>query len=136
MVSLFATVIVACSTSVSTPAPSGQPSPAISAPVPEPSAITSADAAAAAVIATDERFAGIKARNPNLIGGCCFWTATPTADGYDVTIEIGWGDCPAGCIDKHRWHYAVDRSAAVRLVSEEGPTLPPGVPGSGGGAGG
>ncbi len=64
-----------------------------------------------------------------MIGECCFWTAVPAADGYDVTIEIGWGDCPAGCIDRHHWYYSVSAAGAVTLDGEDGPAIPPGIPG-------
>lgn len=88
--------------------------------------VESTEAAAALVLAMDPRFAGIGPLDPDLVGACCSWTAVPTADGWTVTIEIGWGDCPAGCIERHRWVYEVSRLGAVTLRIEEGPPLPGG----------
>ncbi|MBA2380597.1 MAG: carboxypeptidase regulatory-like domain-containing protein [Chloroflexi bacterium] len=124
--------IGACS-GPATPSASTGPTASV-APSAAPSATTidSPEAAAAAVLATDPRFAGLKRQDPNLIGGCCFYTVIPTATGYDLTIEIGWGDCPAGCIDRHHWFYSVATDGTVQLLSEDGPAVPAGVPGGGG----
>jgi carboxypeptidase family protein len=126
--------LAACTTVAPTPrpspssAPSNPPSTAPSA-TPVPTTIDSAEAAAALVLASDSRFAGLKPRDPNLIGQCCWWTATQRDGGYDVTVEIGWGDCPGGCIERHRWSYRVTPGAALSLVAENGPPLPAGIPG-------
>ena len=94
--------------------------------------MSDADRAAAAVLATDPLFANLQADNPDLIGQCCFYTVRQTADGWAVTVEIGWGDCPAGCIDKHRWTFTVDKAAgAVTKTGETGPAVPSGEPGGG-----
>ena len=133
-------VVAACSTAVG-PGPSTSPAPGSSAAVPSPSApagsgsATTPEEAAALVLAADSRFASLGPKNPDLIGGCCFYEVTPTDDGHRVTVEIGWGDCPAGCINRHRWHYLVSRDGTVTLEREEGPAVPAGVPGQGGGAG-
>jgi hypothetical protein len=37
---------------------------------------------------------------------------------------VGWGDCPAGCINEHRWTYAVSSTGDVDLVDESGDPLP------------
>jgi hypothetical protein len=63
-----------------------------------------------------------------MIGQCCFYTATPAAGGFTVTIEIGWGDCPAGCIDRHRWIYSVKTDGTIHLDREDGPPVPAGIP--------
>jgi hypothetical protein len=84
------------------------------------------------VIALDPRFTGLQAKNPDLIGGCCFYEATPTAHGYQVLVELGWGDCPAGCINRHRWTYAVTSDGTTTLVSETGDPVPAGFPANGG----
>jgi hypothetical protein len=94
--------------------------------------VDTAEAAAAAALATDPRFAGIGPLDPNVIGACCSWSSVATNDGWTVTIEVGWGDCPAGCIDRHHWVYAVARDGTVTLVREDGPPLPAGVPPLGG----
>ncbi len=103
-------------------------------PVPGASAsapLSDADRAAAAVLATDPLFTNLQADNPDLIGQCCFYTVRQTADGWAVTVEIGWGDCPAGCIDKHQWTFTVDKAGAVTRTGETGPAIPSGEPGGG-----
>lgn len=134
MLIAIAALIAACAPSAlpapSTAPPSGQP-PASGAPSSGP--ITTPDDAAAAVISTDPRFAGLKPRDPNLIGTCCFSSTIASGDGFAVTIEIGWGDCPAGCIDRHHWFYTVSTDGTIHLDREDGPPLPAGVPGSDGG---
>lgn len=88
------------------------------------------------MIASDARFKGVEKKNPDLIGACCFYEATATGGGsFAVTIEVGWGDCPSGCISSHRWFYVVNQDGAIALLREEGEPVPPGV-GGGGSAGG
>ena len=133
-------VIGACSQAVPPPSPTPTGSPS-QPPSPSPSiaptatTITSPDAAATLVLASDPRFAGLTPADPNAIGQCCFYTATPAGTGFSVTIEIGWGDCPAGCIDRHHWFYSVTTDGTIHLDREDGPALPPGVPGAAGGGG-
>ena len=110
----------------------GSSSPSVG---PTSTTITSPEAAAAAVIASDPRFAGLTAQDPNLIGQCCFYTVTSAADGYVVTIEVGWGDCPAGCINNHTWTFTVSKDGAVTITAESGQPVPPGTPGAGIGSG-
>ena len=147
VVSLLALLVAAACSSAAAPtqAPIVAPSPAASAPassapsdeltpVPGASArapLSDADRAAAAVLATDPLFTNLQADNPDLIGQCCFYTVRQTADGWAVTVEIGWGDCPAGCIDKHRWTFTVDQAGAVTKTGETGPAVPSGEPGGG-----
>jgi hypothetical protein len=88
-------------------APSGSTAAASPSAVATATTITSPEAAEAVVMAADPRFAKLTTQDPNLIGQCCFYAATQAADGYAVTIEIGWGDCPAGCISRHHWYYSV-----------------------------
>ncbi|MBA3689543.1 MAG: carboxypeptidase regulatory-like domain-containing protein [Chloroflexi bacterium] len=84
------------------------------------------DAAAAArlALAQQGRFAGIGPRDDNLIGQASWYQVTDVEDGWQVLIRIGWGDCEAGCINEHRWTYAVTRTGSVKLVGEEGDALP------------
>lgn len=102
---------------------------------PPATSITTPDEAAALVIAGEPAFAGIGKQNPDLIGACCFYTARSTGGGFEVVIEVGWGDCPAGCTDRHHWTYAVTPEGAVTLVGEDGPPVPGDVQGSGAGDG-
>jgi hypothetical protein len=127
-----------------TPLPSGQgpftpvPSAAPSLPVASPGASApsapsqppvgriTADDAVALVLATDPRFAGLKPRDPVMIGQPAWYAIRPDGAGYVVTVTIGWGDCPAGCIYHHAWVYAVSGTGRVDLVSESGDEEPPG----------
>jgi hypothetical protein len=119
-------LLAGCAGAASTPAP----------PTPAPTTIASVEDAAARVIEVNPSLAGIGPQDPTLIGGCCSWTGSETGDGYTVTFEVGWGDCPSGCIDRHRWTYAVTKDGAVTLLDEQGPPVPSGVPGAGTGGGG
>jgi carboxypeptidase family protein len=118
-------------------AATSSPSASASAPAPSASASdpasvgpTTPEAAAALVLASDSRFTGIKPKNPDLIGGCCFYEVTPKGNGYTVMVEIGWGDCPAGCINRHHWFYTVTGDGTVTFDKEDGPAVPTGVPGT------
>lgn len=71
-------------------------------------------------------FTGLRAFDPELAGQCCWYDVREVADGYRVVVEVGWGDCQSGCIERHRWTYAVAPDGTSRLVAEEGASLPPG----------
>lgn len=125
-------ILAAACGQATTPPPSAStppPSTAASAPA-SAAAVTTPEAAAALVLASDSRFTGIEPKNPDLIGGCCFYEVTPKGDGYTVMVEIGWGDCPAGCINRHHWFYTVTNDGTVTFDKEDGPAVPTGVPGS------
>ena len=96
--------------------------------------VTTPEQAAAIVVALDPRFAGVGPKNSDVIGGCCFYDVSETSDGYMVTIDLGWGDCPSGCISHHRWTYTVAADGTTTLVSETGDPVPAGFP-EGGGSG-
>ena len=129
-----ALVLSAC---VSGGAPNASPSGAVPSsglPTPTPSAVLTPEAAVARVLALDPRFAGLRPSDPAAIGQCCSYTVTPNATGFDVIVEIGWGDCPAGCISRHHWFYAVATDGTVHLEREDGPIVPAGIPAAGSGA--
>jgi hypothetical protein len=69
-----------------------------------------------------DRFA---VRNPDLIGQASSFTAEPTAGGWRVTFETGWGDCPSGCIDRHTWTWDVAADGTITFVGEDGSPLAP-----------
>jgi hypothetical protein len=115
-------LVAACSSAASTPAPSGA---AGGRPV------TSIEDAAARVIEVYPSLEGVGPKNPNMIGACCWWTGSESADGYSIVFQVGWGDCPSGCINNHTWTFAVSKDGAVTIVSESGQPVPPGTPGSG-----
>lgn len=84
------------------------------------------DAAAAArlALAQQVRFRGIGPFDANLIGQAAWYKVSAADDGWEVQIRIGWGDCPAGCIDEHVWRYRVSRDGSVQLIGEGGDALP------------
>ena len=151
VVTLITAVIAGCAggasgtspspTSGTSPSPTSGPSPGpTSGTSPNPTSvpprvITPADALAR-VIATEPRLAGIQAFDTGLIGQSSWYTVEPASGvgAYVVSVRVGWGDCPAGCIDEHSWVYAVS-DVAVSVVSEAGPPVPaeawPSPPGAG-----
>ena len=138
---VLAIVLTISACDAATGSPSGSPAASSPAFSPGPSAtislpITTPDAAASLVIASDPRFNGIAKQDPNMVGVCCFYQASARGDGsFEVAVQIGWGDCPAGCINRHDWLYIVTADGTVTLDRETGLAVPPGV-NSGGGAGG
>lgn len=98
---------------------------------PEASARIDAAEAVRRVLAQNPRFAEIGPRNPDLIGQAAWYEVAEGADGWMVQVRIGWGDCPAGCINEHVWTYRVSSAGSVELVAEEGdePTGEGGVSG-------
>jgi len=78
------------------------------------------------VLDQNELFTGIAPRDPDLIGQAAWYEVTVAEDGWQVEIRIGWGDCPAGCINQHRWTYTVSDAGDVELVEESGDPLPAG----------
>ena len=104
-------------------APSAIASPATAPPA---GTVTTAEEAVARVVAERPDLAGIGPFDPDRIGGCCWYRTSPTADGFEVEFRVGWGDCPAGCIEEHRWTFRVAADGAVELVGEGGDPIPPG----------
>jgi len=83
----------------------------------------------AAVVATNPNFAGITPLLPDTIGASRWYVATPMAGGgYSIEITIGWGDCPAGCIERHVWTFDVAADGTVTLKSETGDAVPSDLP--------
>jgi hypothetical protein len=102
-----------------------------------PGSVTTPEEAVAAVIALDPRLTGIGPLDPDLIGQASWYEVTPASGvgAFLVTVRIGWGDCPAGCINEHRWVYAVQPDGTVVTQSEDGPPVPADAWPSPGGAG-
>ncbi len=92
---------------------------------------TTAQEAAKLALAQEARFTGIAPRDDNLIGQAAWYEVQAASDGWQVTIRIGWGDCPSGCMNEHRWVYTVGRDGNVELMREDGNPLPsaPGISG-------
>jgi hypothetical protein len=119
---LLGLLVVACSA----PGGAGSATPTVSSgptSTPVPSFIAAADAAAI-VLAQDPRFAGIGARDQGLVGQGSWYEVTPDAAGWRVTVQLGWGDCPAGCINRHTWEYVVGFDGAASRTGETGDQLP------------
>jgi len=120
---ILVTLLAACGSN------GGSGSPELSsAPTPTPiaSPVSSVDEAARMVVGSDPRFAGVRKLDPNLIGAWAWWEGQAIPTGFEVKITLGWGDCPAGCINKHVWTYDVTPDGSLTLVSESGDPLPPG----------
>jgi hypothetical protein len=83
-----------------------------------------AAAAARLALAQQDRFRGIGPFDASLIGQSAWYKVAPAGDGWEVQIRIGWGDCPAGCINEHLWVYGVAHDGAVHLTNEHGDALP------------
>ena len=89
--------------------------------------MTSPEVAAGLVMATDPRFAGVRRLDSNMIGTSAWWESAPrNGGGYVITVTIGWGDCPAGCISRHVWTFDVTGQGAVTMTGESGDPLPSG----------
>lgn len=124
---VIAGLLAACGGSARSPLPSPSPSP-----LPSPAFIDSAAAAAKAVAARTPLFSSIGPKDPNLIGQSAWYEAGPKEAAkppvnWGVTFHVGWGDCPAGCINQHTWTYELGVDGSVTFVGETGPALPPDV---------
>ena len=122
LLTVLGLLLVACSA----PGGAGSAAPTASSastPTPVRSFIVAADAAAI-VLAQDPRFSGIGARDAGMVGHGSWYEVTPDAAGWRVTIQVGWGDCPAGCIHRHTWEYVVGFDGAASKIGETGDELP------------
>lgn len=124
----LAFALAACGGASASTAPSTEPT---LRPTPTPIAVpvlTPADAAAL-VIAADPRFAGAIERTPDVIGASKWWTATPLeGGGYRIELTMGWGDCPAGCINRHTWTFEVSPDGRLTAKGETGDPIPVPLP--------
>ena len=92
-------------------------------PAPSVTPLTSGEAVDL-VLQQNPLFAATAPRDPEVIGQADWYEVHETAEGWQVEIRMGWGDCPAGCINEHRWTYAVSSPGDVDLVEESGDPLP------------
>lgn len=95
-------------------------------PTPTPGPVTTPEGAVAAVIAREPRLTGIGPLDRNLIGQASWYEVQPASGvgAFLVKIRVGWGDCPAGCINEHTWLYAVQPDGSAVLQSEAGDVVP------------
>ncbi|MEO5703440.1 MAG: hypothetical protein ABIZ52_02775 [Candidatus Limnocylindrales bacterium] len=124
---LGAAILAACGGAAApsaSPAPSAKPTP-----TPIAASVATPAAAAALVIASNPLFAGAVELSVDLIGASKWWVATPLAGGgFTIVMTVGWGDCPAGCINRHVWTYEVKGDGALSLVTETGDPLASDLP--------
>ncbi|MEW5991742.1 MAG: hypothetical protein AB1736_10425 [Chloroflexota bacterium] len=139
--SVIAAIAAACSTDAgrssgsptptATPTQTPTPTPVAPSPAPTPTPIAadvaSPEDAAALVIATDPRFEGAVSLTSDIIGASKWWEAEALGGGaYRITLTLGWGDCPAGCINRHAWAFEVTGDGQVTLLEESGVPMPEG----------
>jgi hypothetical protein len=134
---LFPTIVLLSLLAVACSGAAAPPPGASTSPPPSPSSgpITSPQDAVARVLATHPEFARIGPLNQDLIGQCCWWEAAQVPAGYQVLIHVGWGDCQAGCIDRHEWTYGVSADGSIGLIGEKGSAVPAGILPAAGGPG-
>ena len=82
--------------------------------------VSSSAQAAALVFASDPRWSQMTPLRADFVGQSSWYEATEDADGFNVTITVGQGDCQAGCIERHAWQYHVSHAGDVVLVGETG----------------
>lgn len=120
LLALLATLLAACGGSGG------------SAPTPTPPGVGSPEAAVAAVQAQAPLFDTFGPLNPDVIGQDRWWETQPLdgtdpPTGWTVRFTAGWGDCQAGCIDRHSWTWDVAADGTITFVSEEGAPLNEGL---------
>lgn len=115
-------LVAACGGAASTSTPSATPVPTVGT-------VDTPQEALAAVVAKEPRFEGIGPYMADMIGQSAWYKVTPASGvgAFVVEIWLGWGDCPAGCIDEHSWLFAVLPDGTVNLQSETGTPVPPEV---------
>lgn len=58
-----------------------------------------------------------------LVGGGSNLSANVSYRGIEYIFTLGWGDCPAGCINYHSWKFRVASNGGVTLADEYGNSL-------------
>ncbi len=126
---------------------SAAPTSGTGSPSPSPSGaggpVTTPEQAVARILEVEPRLIGITARDGDAIGQAHWYEVAPASGvgAFVVSVRVGWGDCPAGCISEHTWVYAVGPNGEVTVQSEGGEPVPAAewpspAAGSGGGGGG
>lgn len=95
-------------------------------PAPTLEPVTTPEGAVAAVIAREPRLTGITEFDPELIGQGTYYEVSQASGvgAFVVRVTVGWGDCPAGCINRHEWLYAVQPDGTAVLQAESGDPVP------------
>jgi len=105
-------VLAACSAASAPPTPTPGESPSASTPGPggvQPP-IDDVDEAIAAVAAVDPQFLGYQPLDPDVIGASAWVEVADGEDALILTFVRGWGDCPAGCINRAYAKFEVHKS--------------------------
>lgn len=72
-----------------------------------------------------ERVSGVRFAEPNGIAGDGNdITAEADAGAWRLSFSVGFGDCPAGCISRHFWHFRVGSDGSVAYEGSSGDPLP------------
>ena len=118
-------IVTACAGTPAASAPASS-SPPSAAPTSD-GLVDTPEEAIAAVVAHDPRFAGVEPYRADLIGQSAWYKVMPASGvgAFVVQIQVGSGDCQAGCIDRHTWIFAVLPDGTVNLQSETGGPVPP-----------
>ncbi len=118
LLAMTAAILFVASCSGTTPPPA-PPSPA-------QVSVTTPDEAVARVMLTEKRLIGIAPYDAVAVGQASWFKVEPASGvgAFVVTVRIGWGDCASGCIDEHRWQYAVTPAGAVSVISQIGAAVP------------
>lgn len=135
--SVFALLTLAAACTGTPPLSSASPGASVPTPLPSPTPsgtpggsprgtgpLDSIDEAVERILALDPRYALVPAFDPDAIGQAIYYQATATDAGYEVAIRVGWGDCPAGCINEHTWIYGASPAGLVTLIGETGDPVP------------
>lgn len=96
------------------------------APTPSQGPVVTPEQAVLAVVRREPRLTGLQPFDPDVIGQSAGYevAAASGVGAFVVSVRVGWGDCPAGCINEHTWVYGVLPDGSVTLQSEGGDVVP------------
>lgn len=122
-------LLAACSRSAASAGAGGSATAGTSSPTPVASSgagrVATAEGAFATVKARSPWFDGVGPKNASIVGQAAWWQAKPAADGeWVLTVSVGWGDCPSGCINHHEWSWLVAPDGSLTFQGQNGPALP------------
>lgn len=83
-----------------------------------------------ALAARFEAVEGVRYAGTNGYGGDgADMRARPAPDGgWWLEYSVGWGDCPAGCIERHVWTFRVTAGGSASYEGSSGPAIPDHMP--------
>ena len=71
-----------------------------------------------------EEIKDVEASGTEVIGGGSDITVLFFDDHLRYTLEYGYGDCPSGCNNRHKWNFRVFEDGSVEFIGEQGDPLP------------